>query len=561
MTGRPGTRPRHRLLERQLRKTLGGSPPPELEPFLDAIDDAYRQADVDRGLLERSLELTSDELQERSRHLRAFFESAPFRMGIVELVDDDLLLVSHNAAAADAFGPARATALSMRAAGVPPAVVRSWVEGCATARARGSARIEYVEGEPGDEQRSLSVTLGRVGAWGENEAFCYVIEDVTERRRMMDVVARQERLASLGTLAAGVAHEINTPLACILANVEIALAEAPTADCAAEVVEGLEDARTAVQRLAGIVRDLRSLSRDDPSRRAAIRLADVLSSAVTMVGPQLRGVAELTVDVRDVPPVIGDEARLGQVFINLLQNAAHAVADRPSGERHTIGVRADVEGSVVHVDVTDSGAGIPAEIVGRLFDPFFTTKPVGVGTGLGLSISDAIVRGVGGELRVLRTEPGVGTTFRVTLRRADPPARASSSIPARSVHRPRVLVVDDDTALLAAISRMLRREHEVATASGGRAALAALEAPGHWDVVLCDVVMPDLDGVALYEAAVARREELAGRFVMMTGGARSGRLASLLDRAPTLPLLSKPFALDTLRSAIRARLEAAGLEP
>jgi PAS domain S-box-containing protein len=229
-----------------------------------------------------------------------------------------------------------------------------------------------------------------------------------------------DRMASIGTLAGGVAHEINNPLAAVTANIAMILEELDRAPVErSELREMAIDIQTAAERIRKIVRGLTTFSRADEERRVVIELRPVLELATEMVANQLRERARLVKDYGTTPLVDADEARLGQVFINLLVNAVQALPEgKPHANEIRVATTTDAQGRAV-VEIHDTGAGIPASLMARIFDPFFTTRAVGVGPGLGLSICHAIVTGMGGEISVA-SEPGGGTAFRVALLAAKP---------------------------------------------------------------------------------------------------------------------------------------------
>jgi PAS domain S-box-containing protein len=381
-----------------------------------------------------------------------------------------------------------------------------------------------------------------------------VMMDVTEIHSLQESLIAASRLASVGTLAAGVAHEINNPLAWVKNNLGYALECVPPAPTMrvdtkvdwAELRAALEEAHDGVRRIADIVRAMRSLGRPvDASQPDDVDLRAEVLSAVQMVRTQVLQRAQLHVDLpADLPPVRANNSELGRVFLNLILNAAQAI---PEGDQalNLVSVRGGVEGSYVFVEVTDSGLGIEPNIRDRIFDPFFTTKPPGVGTGLGLTMVRSIVNSTGGRV-VVESAPGQGATFRVVLPAS--PAHAATRPPApaaptqTATARParcRVLIVDDEPLLGRSIERWLDRRHEVTVLTSGAEALRLIEQGARWDVVLCDFTMPDLDGIALYEAVLARAPALAQRWSFITGGIVSERTASfLVERA--VPILHKP---------------------
>lgn len=252
--------------------------------------------------------------------------------------------------------------------------------------------------------------------------------DLTERKRLEAQLVMADRLASVGRLAATVGHEINNPLAFVLANLELSLerlgAGAVDAERAGEIAEMLREAREGAERVRHIVRDLKVFSRGDTEERAAVDPRRVIDSCANMAKGEIRPRARLVKRYGATPRVLANEARLGQVLLNLLVNAAHAIPeDAPEVHEITVTTSTDERGRVV-IDVRDTGSGIPDEVKKHIFEPFFTTKTGGLGTGLGLSICQNIVAALGGEITV-ESEVGRGTAFRVVLPPApdsEPPA-------------------------------------------------------------------------------------------------------------------------------------------
>jgi PAS domain S-box-containing protein len=384
-----------------------------------------------------------------------------------------------------------------------------------------------------------------------------MVEDVSDRRRMEAQLRLADRLASVGTLAAGVAHEINNPLAFVLANLEYAIRELRSGRAGPEVVTALEEAREGGARVREIVRDLKTFSRADDSVRERLDVARVLRSAISLAANELRSRARLEVELEPTAPVLASEHRLGQVFLNLLINAAQAIPEGQT-EQHLVRASAGMHpDGRVRVEVSDDGAGIPPEIRARIFDPFFTTKAVGVGTGLGLSICHGIVAGLGGEITV-EGEPGKGSTFRVLLPAA-PAAGESPAAPAPPlpVRRARVLVVDDEPLVRRAVQRILSPPHDVQVQSDGREALATLLGEGGYDLVLCDLMMPGMSGMELHRRVAERAPALAARFVFLTGGAFTPGARDFLQRVPN-PRVEKPFEPAALRELVLRLLAEPG---
>jgi CheY-like chemotaxis protein len=315
----------------------------------------------------------------------------------------------------------------------------------------------------------------------------------------------------------------------------------------------LRDARNGAERVRQIVRGLKTFSRDEEEQRTAVELRPILELAANMAANEIRHRARLVTHFGAVPLVEADGARLGQVFLNLLINAAQAL---PDGQSETNEIRittsTDIAGRAI-VDVEDTGPGIPASLLGRVFDPFFTTKPVGIGTGLGLSISQNIVKGFGGEIAIQSRE-GSGTTFRVSL----PPA-AVQELPRERVSktsRPpaggiaEVLVVDDEPDLGKAFKRLLRG-HSMTLVTRAQAALDLLAAGKTFDIIFSDLMMPEMSGMDFHEEALRRFPDAADRMVFVTGGAFTPAAIAFLARVPN-ERLEKPFEPEAVRELVRA---------
>ena len=416
----------------------------------------------------------------------------------------------------------------------------------------------------GDRDRAY---VGRAYPVSGNRVLLYV-RDVTEERGQEVRRLQAEKLASIGTLAAGVAHEINNPAAFVLGNLEAlmgnvrmmadqvngvgeATVRSNLHSLLFEVTGILQETKEGMARIHRIVRDLSWFSRVDDERGATTELNAAVDSTLGLLKNELRHRAMVDRDLRSTRTVATSPARLGQVFLNLILNAAQAL-DIAKAADNRIRVRTFDEGSDVVFEVTDNGPGIKPEVLPRIFETFFTTKPRGVGTGLGLSITHGIVRGLGGEITV-DTKVNVGTTFRVRLP-SQPIVRAelAPAAPQPAYGRRRVLAIDDEPLLLKAYRRMLGDVHEVATALGGRDALLVLQKQGDFDAILCDLQMPEMSGMELYEKVEARYPELAPRFIFSTGGAFSTEAKRFLERGVTS--IGKPFRAEELLALIEAKI-------
>jgi PAS domain S-box-containing protein len=392
----------------------------------------------------------------------------------------------------------------------------------------------------------------------DGSAVATVARDLTDRNQMQARLILADRMASVGTLAAGVAHEINNPLAYITANLGFAaeeLARLPMSDALAEVKAAIAEAREGAERVRLIVRDLKTFSRVDEEVAVLADVRRVLESAINMSFNEIRHRAQLVREYHDAPPVVANEGRLGQVFLNLLVNAAQAIPDSTAAQQHTIKVVLREEHGEVVVEVSDTGVGIPPEHLPRLFDPFFTTKPVGIGTGLGLAVCHGIVTSLGGEISAT-SERGKGSTFKVRIPGARLDTRASTEPPdePKSTRRARVLVLDDEPLVCASIRRMLSREHDIVTFTDPRAALAQIAQGAEFDVIFCDLMMPEMTGMDFHDALLSSHPCLAEAIVFFTGGAFTARAKAFLDKVPNARL-EKPPVAQNLRALIRERIE------
>ncbi|MDB4935821.1 MAG: Sensory box histidine kinase/response regulator [Labilithrix sp.] len=395
-----------------------------------------------------------------------------------------------------------------------------------------------------------------------------VFRDVSERRQLERRLGMTERLAAIGTMAAGMQHEINNPLASVVANVQYALdvlrarRDGASREELAELVNALEDASDGAERVRRTVEELRHFSRG-PEVDEPIALSSAIEDALRMTAHAVRHHATVRREFGRAPRVRAEEGQLARVFMNLLLNAAQATGDGAASQ-HTIVLttRTDSAGRAV-AEVTDDGPGIAPEMIHRIFDPFFTTPLEHSAMGLGLAVCHSIVTSLGGEIDV-ESELGKGTTFRVSLPPAapvsstsrpptmPPPALPDAGSEASARGRGKVLVVDDEIAIGKAIRRILGSEHEVTLESDARTALDRL-ARERYDVVFCDLMMPNMSGMDFFDEVAARFPSLAERIVFLTGGAFSPRSEEFL-RSNRNICLSKPFSRESVSSAVRRML-------
>ncbi|HBQ12669.1 MAG TPA: hypothetical protein DEF51_16500, partial [Myxococcales bacterium] len=352
--------------------------------------------------------------------------------------------------------------------------------------------------------------------------------------------------------AAGVAHEINNPLAFMMLGVDAIERMLERGGSSLEQLRRmLDDVRHGVDRVAATVRHLKAFSKADGATGPSVAdMAEVLEAAARMTSHEVRQYGRLELEVPDgLLPVRGDAAQLEQVFVNLLINAAHALEIKKTG---TVRLGARPIGEVaVEVTVEDDGSGIAEADLAQVFDPFFTTKPVGTGTGLGLSICHSVVTELGGEITV-ESELGEGSVFRVrlpTMRRALTPASPARRAPRSRVESRKVVVIDDEPAFLRALERLLVPDHEVFTALDADAGLAliAQESP---DAIFLDVMLPGTNGIELYERLGRERPEMASRVVFVTGGSARPSVERFLAKVKQ-PVLHKPFEAERVVALLR----------
>jgi signal transduction histidine kinase len=385
----------------------------------------------------------------------------------------------------------------------------------------------------------------------------------TIRQRLQSHLLVADRMSAVGTLAAGVAHEINNPLSYVTSNLDLVAEEIRTlsggspSSLLKNLSEMIEDARVGAERVRKIVRGMKTFSRVDEERRQPLDVHAVLDLSINMTFNEIRHRARIVKDFGAIPFVEADEGQLGQVFVNLLVNAAHAIPEGLADANEIrIVTKTDASGGGV-IEIRDTGHGIQPAVLKRIFDPFFTTKPVGSGTGLGLSICHGIVKGLGGQI-VAESVPGHGSTFRITL----PAARLATSVPvveaaavsARSIGRVgRVLVVDDDVMVGRILRRILGDEHDLTLLTSGQQAIDLILGGARFDVMFCDLMMPQVTGMTLHAVLKNALPEVINHIVFLTGGAFTPTAQAFLDSVPN-QRIEKPFCPQNLRAVVRSFL-------
>ncbi len=440
------------------------------------------------------------------------------------------------------------------------------------------------EGEPKLAQMRVAEV-----EWDGQPAFLASIRDITDLRRTQELERRlmhANRLTAIGQLAAGVAHEINNPAAFVQVNIGVLgneVREMRTAlrsaahqleaeigphaaallssvlnehDMPAKLAtmeEVFDECLVGVKRIATTVKDLGCFSRIEEDDVDVVDLNDVVNVACSMTFNEVRHHAELIKELGDIPVIAADRAKVTQVLINLIINATHAI-EQGDSTHNSIRVSTQRRNGAVIVAVEDTGCGIPERDLERIFEPFFTTKSRERGTGLGLSISAETIRKHGGDMRVESTV-GRGSRFEVefperTGLRTNKSASRIPSLTSMPPRRARVLVIDDERMLRKAVRRVLEPTHEVVEAQDGAEGLEILAHGPAFDVVICDLMMPGVDGVGVHESLSRSDPKLLERFVFVTGGAFTTRARSFISNAqPTV--LEKPVSTDLIRGIVR----------
>jgi PAS domain S-box-containing protein len=380
-----------------------------------------------------------------------------------------------------------------------------------------------------------------------------IVRDMSEEKLLIEQLVQQEKLAAIGQLVSGVAHELNNPLASVMAFSQLVLAN-PHDD--AERDESLRTINAEAKRAAKIVSNLLTFARQHPPQRATTRVNEVISSVLEMRRYAL-AVHGVALDARldaALPPIWADSFQLQQVILNLVGNAEQALSGW-TGEKRIM-VTSETRGSRIVITVNDSGPGIPAAEIDRVFNPFYTTKGIGKGTGLGLSVSDGIVREHGGSIRV--ESAGAGASFIIELPVTVPPGGEPADVVAdpdvaASGSRPlSILVVDDERAIRSAIVRYFAGlGHTVDAAASGTEAYALLETR-RYDVLLLDLRMPETGGDEIYQELVERDPFHAARVIFLTGDVQSDASRRFIEETGRTRV-TKPFTFDELTRAVFAQ--------
>ena len=391
---------------------------------------------------------------------------------------------------------------------------------------------------------------GRAVGWLE------LYYDVTGERQIQSKLLQTEKMAAVGQLVSGIAHELNNPLTAIMGYGQLLLGQGLKPEQYSEATKVFQQA----ERARRIVKNLLYFARENEPERTRVDLNEIAERTLALRSYELR-VENILVEcdlASDLPETMADPYQLQQVVLNLLMNAEQALLQERGQGKVKIKTRV-ADGNRIAMEVSDDGPGVPRVIASRIFDPFFTTKPSGVGTGWGLSIVYGIVKQNGGEVTFENLSTG-GARFLVELpvleipvneRQAAPPDSASDSRPARSG---RILVVEDEPRVAQLIVDVLREEgHQVEAVLESQEGLARLSR-AHYDLVVCDLRMPRLDGPAFYEALIRAGSPVQNQLSFVTGDTLAPRTMQFLEKSK-LPYLAKPFLVEELKLAVNRRLE------
>lgn len=538
----------------------GGAPQATIVMSLDLTELKRRDA---------ALSAKVHELEASEALKSSIFDHA---MAALVSTDEAGRIVEFNPAAAAMFGLAREQAVGRSVAEVmiPPRLRDAHNAGMARVTAGGERRVmgkrvEMPALRADGSEFPVEMVLWRTDVAGQ-AFYTASLFDLSERQTAQSEIERQrealrqsEKLTAMGSLLAGVAHELNNPLSIVMGRAAL-LAEKMSGDPRAVDAQRIHEA---AERCGRIVRTFLNMARSRPANRSEVALNDLATAAVDMLAYVLRshGIAVELDLLPGLPPVKADGDQIGQIVLNLIVNAQQALGARDHGRRLTVstGLAPMTDGDRrrtprVWLRVRDNGPGISAELRERIFEPFFTTKSEGVGTGLGLAVSRSIARDHGGELTL--QDDGGGACFCLQLPvSGEPEASETEPAPlaATDEREARLLVVDDEPEIAELIGEMLGGAgYEVMTAESGAVALAML-AEARFDAIVSDLHMPDIDGAQLWREVKAQHPALARRMLFVTGDTLSPIARQFLSEA-RCDSLNKPFSKQELLARITALL-------
>jgi len=508
-------------------------------------------------------------LKSVEEHAAVYAAVVASALDAVIVVDEEGIVVAINPAAETTFGYSRKEAMGkpIGALIVPDHLKEAHEKGFARYRATRKPHVlgRRVEMEARcKDGRLIPVELAITEVpLSDRRLFTANLRDLSAAREAMAEIERQrdalhqsEKLAALGSMLAGVAHELNNPLSIVLGQATMLREAAEGAGSDPAIRARAEKIEAAAERCARVVRSFLTIARQRKAETRAVALAPLLDSSIDLMlyGLRSSGVTVTREYDDSLPEILADPDQVQQIVVNLLVNAAQALEETEGRRGIRVSVRAAGDGKL-GVVVADSGRGVPKEIAKRIFEPFFTTKPQGSGTGIGLSVSRGLAEAQGGTLALL-TSPKGGAAFELSLplatgvtdakpgKRVD---RANGPVPGsvakRNGRQPRAIVIDDEPEIAVLLAEALRKAgYACDVATGGREGQAMIAAnPGSYDALICDLRMPDVDGPKLFRWISTHHPALAKRTLFVTGdalGPTAGRFLAESRR----PVLEKPFA-------------------
>jgi len=563
---------------RPLIHTLDGQPPGSLETTIERYFSCHEPIEVELndgrwllvhchpttegGVVFLRTDITTvkrmeQALRDSEQRFRTIVETHPVPSAIFSVPDYQLLYASPNLAELFGLPPEQLLAEPIEHFYLDQADREYLKQTLASSGVLDSYELRVRK--PDGATLELSISAKPINYQGRRAILASLL-DLTERKKAEAELARHrealyqsEKLSALGSLLAGVAHELNNPLSVVVGR-SLMLEEQLNESALAKSVAKL---RSSAERCARIVKVFLAMARRQEPSRMAVQIENVIEGALEMVGYGLRSAGiEVTLDIEpELPELDADPDQLTQVFTNLFINAQQALAMVPE-PRH-LAIAAWLEQDMLCIRVADNGPGIPKHVLPRIFEPFFTTKPVGEGTGVGLSVCHNIMHSHGGEITVERPKGG-GTAFMLKLPGAAFAATddsAETQSPADSAGR-HILIVDDEPDVADMLGDILTAAgHRIETADSGRTALKYLH-EHDFDLIVSDLRMPDLDGPGLYEELQKTQPTLCARMVFVTGDTLGEAAKRFLTQAER-PVIEKPFVPDDVRAVVNRELEQA----
>ena len=495
-----------------------------------------------------ALERVKAQREAERAHLASLADS--LSDGIV-LVDAGLRVTSFNGAASELLASLTDAEVSEGAELSDPALVELAQQALSTGAA--TSLRELPSNPTSSHRRYLMAMAAPLAGSPEGSAAVVILRDVTEERLMQERLLQSEKMVSVGQLVSGVAHELNNPLTGIMGFAQLLLAR----DLDERTKRDVGTIHTEAERASKIVQNLLSFARRKRAEKELANLNVLLERVLELRIYDLRVKnieLELDLDPK-LPETMVDTDQIQQVFLNVIINAEQAMLT--GGERGTLKVRSRQENDVIRLSFQDDGPGLDQETLRRIFDPFFTTKDTGEGTGLGLTLSYGIIDEHGGRIWA-ESQPGHGATFTIELpivQGVGQPASPEEAAPEPAITGRSILVVDDEESIQRLLGSILELDgHRVDTARNGREALKRIERQ-HYDMIITDIKMPDMDGRELYQRLLELDRNLAERTVFITGDTVSPDTRTFLDQVDN-PCLAKPFRVRDVRETIDQILSA-----